>query len=183
VLVARRVIAGLTRSLRPPLLSNFTCDLERAFVGLRTRICEEDLGSIERRRVVAFGEFYQEFCKLARILVVVEVACVEQFSSLILQDLQPREPSAGDVSDSNTHFEYTLVSMSQRIDGDSGAEVQVLPPSSIPEPRSFPVGQNERCSRVNWKYIFVSPVDCILVLFGMRKVGVHGLQVFRAWSL
>lgn len=87
VLVARRVIAGLTRSLCPPLLSNFARNLERAFVGLCARIREEDLGSIKRRRIVAFCKFYQEFCELSRVLVMVEVACVEQFSGLILQDL------------------------------------------------------------------------------------------------
>ena len=114
---------------------------------------------------------------------MVEVACVEQFSSLILQDLQTHEPNAREVSGLNTHFEYTLITMSQRVDGDSCAEVQILLPGSIPNPRPFPMGQNERCSRVDRKYIFTSFVDCILVLFCMRKTGVHGLQVFRAWSL
>ena len=73
--------------------------------------------------------------------------------------------------------------MSQCVDGDSGAEVQILPPGGIPNPRPFPVGQNEGCSRIDGKYIFTPPVDYILVLFGMRKVGVYGFQVFRAWSL
>lgn len=82
-----------------------------------------------------------------------------------------------------THLEHTLVSMSQRIDSDSGAEVQVLPPGSIPNPRSFPVRQNERCPRVNREYVFAPLVDYILVLLSVRKVRVGGLQVFGAWSL
>lgn len=132
---------------------------------------------------MTFGKFYQEFCELARRLVMVEVACMEQFSSLILQDLQPDKPSAGEVSGSNTHLEYTLISMPQRINGNSGTKIQVLPPSRIPNPRPFPVGQNERRSCVNRKYVFASPVNYILVLLGTRKVGIRGLQVFGAWSL
>ena len=73
--------------------------------------------------------------------------------------------------------------MTQCVDRDSGAEVQVLLPSGIPDPGSFPVGQNERRSCINWEYIFVSPVNRILVFFGMREPGIHRLQVFCAWSL
>lgn len=87
------------------------------------------------------------------------------------------------MSGSATHFEYALVSMPQRIYSDSGTEIQILPPSSIPNPRSFPVGQNKRCSRIDREYVFASPVDYILVLFGVGKVGVYGLQVFCAWTL
>jgi len=45
------------------------------------------------------------------------------------------------------------------------------------------MGQDERCSGVNWEYIFVSPVDYILVFLGVLKAGVYGLQVLCAGSL
>ena len=45
------------------------------------------------------------------------------------------------------------------------------------------MGHNERRSGVDRKYIFTPPVNRVLVLFGMREVGVHRLQVFCAWSL
>lgn len=73
--------------------------------------------------------------------------------------------------------------MTQCIDRNSGAQVQILPPSGIPDPRSFPVRQNERRSCIYRKYIFASTVNHVLVFFGMREVGVHRLQILCTRSL
>ena len=94
VLVARRVVAALSRGLCPTFLSDLPSGLERAFVRLCAGICKEDLRSVENRRTVAFCELYQEFRKLCSKLVVVEVAYVEQFSDLVLQNLRLGEAGA-----------------------------------------------------------------------------------------
>ena len=73
--------------------------------------------------------------------------------------------------------------MTQRVNCDSGSEVQVFPPSGVPNPQSFPVGQNEWCSHIDWKYILAIPAEGLLVFLGVRKAGVQGLQVFCARSL